>query len=152
MLFAILGYYRERFFVALNHLLYVKYYHNNEASDLDSITNIFRHWSYQAIYYFKYPLTLFSVLVFGVLSFFCVRLVLNNKKSGRFIINSYLILLTLAALSMLYGYFFKQRLQDDEYTLSRWLMGIAQSPIPAIVIIAAHKLIFIQNPSDYEKG
>jgi len=41
---------------------------------------------------------------------------------------------------MLYGYFINNRLQDSEYTLSRWLLGIAQSPIVFIILFAANKL------------
>ena len=46
----------------------------------------------------------------------------------------------LAGLSMIYGYFINGRLQDDEYTVSRWLMGIAQSPIICLILIASEKL------------
>jgi hypothetical protein len=49
-------------------------------------------------------------------------------------------MLGLAALSMIYGYFVNGRLQDDEYTLSRWLMGIAQSPIICLILLASEKL------------
>ncbi|MDP3146184.1 MAG: hypothetical protein Q8N66_12305 [Bacteroidota bacterium] len=41
---------------------------------------------------------------------------------------------------MIYGYFVNGRLQDDEYTVSRWLLGIAQSPIICLILIASEKL------------
>ena len=68
----------------------------------------------------------------------------------RWVIYSYLILLTLAGLSMLFGVIVKQRLQDDEYTLSRWLLGIAQSPIITIVFLASYKLFTQQTKTQSE--
>jgi len=41
---------------------------------------------------------------------------------------------------MLWAYFIKVKLDTDEYSLSRWLMGIAQSPLPALFFIATAKL------------
>ena len=51
-----------------------------------------------------------------------------------------MLLLTLAAITMLYGYIVNNRLQDSEYTISRWLLGIAQSPIIFLILIASQKL------------
>ncbi|MBL7918146.1 MAG: hypothetical protein JNM96_07090 [Bacteroidia bacterium] len=48
---------------------------------------------------------------------------------------------------MLYGYFVNNRLQDDEYTLSRWLVGIAQSPLIIIILVASYKLIETHDKS-----
>jgi len=100
----------------------------------------------------KYPFTILSILLFGCLSYFSVRFILGTKKIWRWVVYSYLILLTLAGLSMLFGYIVNQRLQDDEYTLSRWLVGIIQSPIITIIIIASHQLLTQQNQNDNEKG
>jgi len=97
------------------------------------------------LYMMKYPFTALSILLFGTLSFFAVRCILDTKKLWRWVVYSYLILLTLAGLSMLFGYLVNQRLQDDEYTLSRWLVGIIQSPIITIIIIASHQLLKPQN-------
>jgi len=140
-LFAVLGYYRERFFVSLNQILYQKFYERPPDQHMDNFTNFLQAYSYRQLYFLKYPFTLVSILLFAFLSVLTVKLVLNSKKTIKTVVYSYLILVTLAGLSMLYGYFINQRLQDDEYTLSRWLVGIAQSPVIAIVIIASHKLI-----------
>lgn len=140
LLFAVLGYVREKFFVALNHLIYVKYYGNTSEAPIDPFILVLNNFSYTTLYYLKYPATLLSFLLFAGLSLLTVHYVLNDKKLLKWVIYSYAILLTLAALSMLFGYFINNRLQDDEYTLSRWLMGIAQSPIIAIVLIASYQL------------
>ena len=144
-LFAILGYIREKFFVEYNHLMYIKYYGKINDLPIDSFIFAFDGFSYNTLYYLKYPLTILSVFLFGGLSFLSIKYILNEKKLLKWIVYSYLILLTLAGLSMLFGYLVNQRLQDDEYTLSRWLVGIAQSPIITIVILASHQLITQQN-------
>jgi hypothetical protein len=41
---------------------------------------------------------------------------------------------------MVYGYFVHGVLDKDEYTLSRWLMGIAQSPIICLILTASEQL------------
>src|SRR5262245_58006945 len=124
LLFAILGYYREKFFVALNHLMFIKYYGHGNDAPLDPFIMFFDQFEYGTLYKFKYPFTILSILLFGVLSFYAVRFILGTKKLWRWVVYSYLILLTLAGLSMVFGYLVNGRLQDDEYTLSRWLVGI----------------------------
>lgn len=62
------------------------------------------------------------------------------NKNALWIIYIYAILLALAGISMGYNYFVNSQLGGDEYTFSRWLMGIAQSPLVAFFIIASGKL------------
>lgn len=141
ILFAVFGYYREKFFVALNHLMFIKYYGHANDAPLDPFIHLFDNFEYSTLYYLKYPFTLLSIVVFACISVFSIKYILDDKKLWHWVIYSYLILLTLAGLSMLFGYIVNQRLQDDEYTLSRWLVGIAQSPIITLVILASHQLI-----------
>ncbi len=149
-LFAYLGYFREKFFVAYNHLMYIKYYGTITKAPIDEFIYFFNDASYKTLYYLKYPFTLFSIFIFGGLSILSVKYILNEKKLLKWVVYSYLILLTLAGLSMLFGYIVNQRLQDDEYTLSRWLVGIAQSPIITIVILASHQLFIQQTKTEKE--
>jgi hypothetical protein len=145
LLFGVLGYYREKFFVAMNHLMFIKYHGHGNDAPLDPFILFFDQFEYGTLYSLKYPFTILSILLFGVLSFFAVRFILGTKKLWRWVVYSYLILLTLAGLSMLFGYIVNQRLADDEYTLSRWLVGIIQSPVITIIIIAAHQLLTQPN-------
>ncbi len=148
LLFAVLGYYREKFFVAMNHLMFIKYYGHGNDAPLDPFILFFDKFEYGTLYKLKYPFTILSILLFGALSYFAVRFILGTKKLWRWVVYSYLILLTLAGLSMAFGYLVNQRLADDEYTLSRWLVGIIQSPIITIIIIAGHQLLTQQNQQE----
>lgn len=146
ILFALVGYGREYFFLSYNHLLYIKYFKHGELHP-DAILLYFYNKDYTTLYYLKYLFTIVSIGFFLLLSILAVRFIFNSKKIIKWTVNSYLILLTLAGLSMLYGYFVKNRLQDDEYTLSRWLVGIAQSPLIIIILVASYKLIETNDKS-----
>jgi general stress protein CsbA len=63
-----------------------------------------------------------------------------DKKTAKWIIYIYAILLVLSGISMTYNYLINNQLNGDEYTFSRWLMGIAQSPLVAFFMIASSKL------------
>lgn len=63
-----------------------------------------------------------------------------HKKNTLWIIYIYVLLLALSTLSMGYNYLINNQLGGDEYTFSRWLMGIAQSPLVCFFIIASSKL------------
>lgn len=146
LLFAVFGYFRQKFFLAYNHLMYIKYYKQPTDAPLDNIAGMFNNSSYQTMYYLKYPLTVLSVIFFFALNLLAVKYAGREKKLLKWVTYTYALLLSLAAVSMLYGYFFHQRLQDDEYTLSRWLLGIAQSPLVALIILASGQLF------DHEKN
>jgi hypothetical protein len=140
LLFVSLGLFRESFFRHYNNIAYIKY--NNVATGLDIPPGLMfiYNLSYKTIYYLKYPLTLLFFAVFYGLSYWCIRVLTHQKNILKWLTYSYLLLLLLSSVSMLWAYFIKVNLQDDEYTFSRWLMGIAQSPLVALFFLAASKL------------
>ena len=140
-LFWLTGYVREFFFVNLNSIMYEKYY-GHTSLPVPYSMQVFTHFSYKTLYYSKYIYTLVWVLLFFGLGYASIKKLSGEKKLISFLIYSYLILLFLAGVSMVYGYFVKERLQDDEYTLSRWLLGIAQSPIICLILLASEKLYY----------
>lgn len=140
LLFAILGYIREFFFVHLNIIMYEKYYHSVSPVPVPGTMNVFRHLSYDTLYYSKYFYTAIWAFLFFITGFFAVKKLGTHSQLIRIYIWTYVVISALAALSMLYGYFVNHRLQDDEYTLSRWLLGIAQSPIICLILVASEKL------------
>lgn len=150
LLFAAAGYFREFFFVHTNRLMYAKYYSINtyEYEPMPVLMKPFESWTYSALYYSKYPFTLLFTAIFYFLS----RITLKKMNTAPVIVKmlnyTYLVMLVLAALSMAYGYFVKDRLQNDEYTLSRWLLGVAQSPIICLILLASEKLYLKSFQSD----
>jgi hypothetical protein len=146
-IFAFLGYIREFFFVHLNVILYEKYYHTTSEAPFPSIMNGFRVFSYDTLYYSKYMYTLLFVLLFFAANYFAVKKLTEKPFLTKLLLYTFAAMFLLAFLSMAYGYFFKERLQADEYTLSRWLMGIAQSPIICLILLASEKLYSKSVPS-----
>lgn len=134
------GYFREYYFVQINNILYMKYYHTSSPLAVGLVMQPFQALSYDALYYSKYPATvIWSALFFG-LNYLLLRIFGSSKDLLRMLVLAYMLMLVLAGLSMAYGFFINDRLQSDEYTLSRWLLGIAQGPIPGLVLLAAGRL------------
>jgi hypothetical protein len=96
--------------------------------------------SYKTAYYLKYLFTILFVSLFFVVSILFLRLFSGDKKLLKWLSYSYLVLLLLSMVLMLSAYFIRVDLESDEYSVSRWLMGIAQSPLPALFLLATSKL------------
>jgi hypothetical protein len=141
ILFWIMGYFREYFFVNLNNIMYIKYY-GHSSLPVPHVMAVFNSQSYTTLYYSKYIYTIVWFFLFFLTNYFATKILASEKNLTKFVIYIYLVLLCIAAMSMLYGYFIKSRLQDDEYTLSRWLLGVAQSPIICLILLASEKLYY----------
>lgn len=139
VLFAILGFSREFIFVNINAQLFDLYYGHTDFK-LPSSLSYFAKMNYDSLYHSKYVLTIIYYLAYFVVSYFSVKITCVDKKYTRLIIYIYGLLLLLSGISMAYNYIFNNNLDGDEYTFSRWLMGIAQSPLVAFFMIAANKL------------
>ncbi|MFN8115639.1 MAG: hypothetical protein U0W65_05965 [Bacteroidia bacterium] len=138
-IFALLGFSREFLFVNTNNQLFKLYYHNEDIkipTSLDFLT----HLEYSTLYYLKYVFTIIYFLAYLLASYFAIKHICLNKKNTQWVIYIYAILLVLSGISMAYNYLINNQLNGDEYTFSRWLMGIAQSPLVAFFMIASSKL------------
>jgi len=140
LLFAGLGYAREFFFVNLNNIMYMKYYSSTSTMPVPAVMHVFESASYSTLYYSKYIYTLLWALLFMMLSYFALKRFTGKPLLCRLLIYTYVVMLIVAGLAMAYGLIVSQRLQNDEYTLSRWLLGIAQSPIICLILLASEKL------------
>ncbi len=138
-IFAILGFSREFLFVNTNNQLFRLYYHNEDIK-IPASLDFISHFQYSTLYYLKYVFTIIYFLAYLFTSYFAVKLICNDKKTAKWILYIYTILLVLSGISMSYNYLINNQLNGDEYTFSRWLMGIAQSPLVAFFIIASSKL------------
>ncbi len=139
LIFALLGFSREFIFVNINSQLYSLYYHQHDfilPNSLIFLSDI----KYDSLYYIKYPLTVFYFSAYYFTSFFAVKFISNAEKKTLWVFYIYLILLVLSSISISWGYFMNKQLDGYSYTFSRWLMGIAQSPLVAFFVIASQKL------------
>ncbi len=139
ILFGGLGYYREFFFGHLNNTMYYLY-HGNTTVPVHPQFQVFLSVSYKTLYYLKYIFTLLSFVLFFGISFWCLKVFTQNKNLLKWFTYSYLVLLLLSSVLMLWSYFVRVNLDSDEYSVSRWLMGVAQSPLPVLFFLATNKL------------
>jgi hypothetical protein len=139
LLFGVLGLYREYFFGNYNNVMYF-IYNGKTTVPVRSDFQMFLGLSYKTVYYLKYIFTLVFFTAFFILSYLSVKVFTGNKKILKWFTYSYLVLLLLSSVLMLWTYFFRTNFESDEYSVSRWLMGIAQSPLPALFFIATAKL------------
>lgn len=146
-LFACLGYFREYFFVHINNILYRKYYNRETDLVVPDIMLLFTRFSYDSLYYSKYVYTLIWMFLFFAANYLVLKKLTTTSYFIKLLFYAYALMLVLASISMAYGYFVNDRLQDDEYTLSRWLLGIAQSPIICLILLASEKLYNKSFPS-----
>ncbi len=137
--FAFLGFTKEFLFVNINNQLYKIYYKNNDIVISKSLT-ILSKYNYETLYYIKYPLTILFFTVYFMASFYSVKIICGNKKITTWIVYIYSLLFTLSSITMLYNYIINNQLSGEEYTFSRWLMGIAESPLIAFFVISASSL------------
>jgi hypothetical protein len=147
LLFGCLGYAREFFFVHMNNILYQKYYHTTSSLAVPPSMHFFERFSYATLYYSKYIFTLLWTSAFFISSYVALNKLTANAVALKLLIYAYCLLLIIAGISMAYGFLVKQHLQNDEYTLSRWLLGIAQSPIICLILLASEKLYNKSIPS-----
>lgn len=138
-LFALLGFSREFIFVNLNDRLYTMYY-GHEESLLPNGLQFIKHYSYNTLYYSKYVLTILYFTAYGVVSYMAVKLICNDKPFAKWVIYLFLLIVIVSFIIMLYNYFINEQLDGDNYLFSRWLMGIAQSPLIVFFMIASHLL------------
>lgn len=141
IVFATLGYLREYFFVHINIIMHSKYYHRAPEPPLTGFITYFERFSYETLYYSKYIYTVLFTLSDFLISYFAIKRITQSPLLIKVLVYAYAFILLCAGLAMLVGYLGFNRLQDDEYTLSRWLMGIAQSPIICLILLASSTLI-----------
>lgn len=137
LVFVLLGLLREYIFININNLIYFKYY-KNTTIPIPFGFGWLTKFSYSALYYIKYPLTILFVLIYLGWSIFFLKQMNVFSFYIRILILSYIVIIAISSILMLYAYFFHQKLNDDEYSLSRGLMGLAQSPLINFVLFALY--------------
>jgi hypothetical protein len=147
LLFGVLGYIRENFFVHINNILYIKYY-NRPGVEVPAVMQPFERFSYNTLYYAKYPFTLLWTAIFFLASYFAVNKLTGNPFLVRVLVISYAIMIGLAGLSIIYSFLAHGRPETSEYTFSRWLLGIAQSPLVCLVLLAGSRLLKTESTTN----
>ena len=135
--FICLGLFREYVFININNVIYFKYYKNTSVP-IPFGFGWLTKFSHSTLYYLKYPLTILFVVVYYFSNIFFLKNFSVNFFYIRILNWAYGILVFTSALLMLYAYFFHQKLNDSEYSISRSFMGIAQSPLISFILFVLY--------------
>jgi hypothetical protein len=138
--FAIVGYFREFFFTQLNVILFHVYYKSDYVRPISPIMAPFDKLDYSTLYWLKYLFTALFAGLFLLVNYLSLKFMSARPALIKTLLYTYAVIIIIAGLSMLYGYAVHSALDQEEYTLSRWLMGIAQSPIICLILLASEKL------------
>ncbi|MEW6774200.1 MAG: hypothetical protein AB1304_09410 [Bacteroidota bacterium] len=137
LFFVLLGLFREYIFLNINNVIYFKYYKNTTVPipfGFGWLTKL----SFEQLYFLKYPLTIIFVIIFFISNFFFLKQMQVYPLYIKILILSYILIIITSAILMLYAYYFHQRLDDNEYSISRGLMGVAQSPLISFVLFVLY--------------
>ena len=137
LLILTLGYYRDFIFKGINAILQSK--ELNASYTPAASLQFLQTYTISQLLKLKWGLTLLFSLIYLGITLFTIHLIFNNPKFNRVTIGTYLVIGLLSGFFMATGFVFTG-LSDKMYDFSRYLMGMAQSPIILMILIPAFKL------------
>lgn len=127
------GFYREFFFVNINEQMRFLWY-GNEVSMMSEKLSFLSSFDYWTLYYLKWTMTLVFSGVFMLETSAFLKVVYQKFYWQEVIFIYGLLLIVSAALFKGYALFDEH---ESGYLLSRYFMGIAQSPVPLMLLVPA---------------
>lgn len=141
--FALLGYFRDYIFLNVNQALKEVYY-NLPKSYLQTGMTFLRKFNYSTLYYLKYPLTLLFIIFYFSLTLCLIKSFSNSDNKIIF------YSLTILYIVVFFLSFFISFMGTNGYAYARFLAGVLQSPVPAMIF--SSMLIFKNNKKLYSAG
>lgn len=135
LLLLFLGFLREYLFTGINTVLFTKYSPNGET-DISLVKPAFMFltsFSYYTIYTFKWFITPVFLVAFWFTQKKLLTMLFAEKKTNLWLGVMYLSLLLLAGISFFAGW--AAGYIHEGYRFSRIFMGLAESPVPCMILI-----------------
>ncbi|MBN8704119.1 MAG: hypothetical protein J0M08_13710 [Bacteroidetes bacterium] len=135
----LLGYLRDFIFVNTNYSIYLALHpdsYNLYAKGVHSFfLTIYKDVSIKTMYLVKYFFTVLFIILYFLLVLLSCRYIFSSKQFDKFII----VLFSIFSCAGIAVYLFIYELFNKEwgYTLSRYILGIIQTPIIVIIIFGA---------------
>lgn len=133
----LLGLFREFTFLNLNFQLQYLYY-DTPYYRVHAFFHFLNDFEYLTLYNSKWVLTILFTLCFMALSLLIIKSAFGQKRLLRITLISYGVVFLLAGGAYGLGLLLGSR--ETGYIVARFLMGLLQSPIPAMVLLLAFKL------------
>ncbi|MBI3511378.1 MAG: hypothetical protein HY064_11995 [Bacteroidetes bacterium] len=134
LLYIVTGFLREFIFVNINEQSRVTYYHDADSHVSPSL-HFLSGWSYAALYYSKWLLTVLFAIVFALLAAITVKTIFNEREKIRITLISYGIIFILGSLFYLAGSL--TGMIDSTYNIARFLAGLTETPALLVILIAS---------------
>lgn len=133
------GYIREAIFLVINSVYREIPFPYNPA--YIEPPEFLYQWSESTLLYLKWGLTLFFSLIFSALTLWLIHYYFKIKKYNKFTLLIYGTLILFAAIVSIVGILINSF--DSVYTLSRFIIGLVQSPLISLVLFVL--FYFISN-------
>lgn len=134
LLFILTGFYREFVFLNWNEQMRVTYYHSPDPHVAPAMQWL-GSFSYEALYWLKWPLTLFFSLIFAGYTILAVHLAFRDKKYNRIALFSYAAVFL--ASFLFFGIGWMLGVRDGTYQIARFLAGLIETPAMLIILMAS---------------
>jgi hypothetical protein len=135
VLFVCTGFFREYVFLNWNEQMRVSYY-GSPDSHVSPMMSWLSTFSYNTLYWMKWPLTLAFSIVFAVYAYLTVRVAFHERNYNRITIAAYCCVFIVSFAFFGFGWLvFGAR--DASYEIARFLAGLIETPVMLIVLIAS---------------
>lgn len=135
------GYFRDFLFKKINSLLQA--WDHDFDYEMPGLMKFITNFEYDTIVIFKWILTFVFWGIYLLMSVIVIKLFFTNKQFIKITIAAFITILMISGTFMMIGSLFTSA-SEKMYEFSRYLMGMAQSPIVLMILIPVFKL--------YEKG
>lgn len=132
ILYIITGFFREFVFLNVNEQMRVSYYHATDSQVAPSM-QFLSSFSYSALYYGKWPLTLLFTAIFAAIAAYIIRFLFRDRTFVRITLWAYAAVFFTGFLFYAAGYLVGW--QERFYVIARFLAGIVETPALLIVLI-----------------
>ncbi|MCC7303008.1 MAG: hypothetical protein IT233_10230 [Bacteroidia bacterium] len=133
-----LGFLRDFIFVNINFQLY-KLWYGEENYHLPPSLSFLESWEADTLYYAKFPLTLFTILLFFGIAHFTVRYYFREHKYLYLNLVAHLFFCLLGGIFYLYGLVFNDF--NNGYHFARIFLDFVQTPLTLMMVLPACKLL-----------
>ena len=136
------GFYRDFIFKNINALL--KAWDNEIDYNVPASLAVIKTFDYSSLIALKWILTILCTAIFMLISLAFIKILFVPKKYIRYTFWSYTMLTGFSFAIIALGYLFKNQHQNF-YSISRYLMGMVQSPVLLMILISIFKLSEMQK-------
>ncbi len=135
LVFIVCGYIREFTFYNINGQMHILYYKDDKARVSDKM-KFLESYSYSQLNNLKWALTFLFAFLFLSLTLWTLKVLTGDKKFLFYAVCFYALLFGVSGIAMAIAWV-HPAWSLPCYTFARFFMGVAQSPVPAMVLVPA---------------